>query len=43
MNFDNTEEMEVKIDPMIFLQYGLEQSTSEASDGSDYDMPINDR
>lgn len=29
------EEMEVKVDPMLFLQCGMEQSTSEASDSSD--------
>lgn len=34
------EEMEVKVDPMLFLQYGMEQSTSEASDSSDNEEEI---
>jgi len=34
------EEMEVKVDPMLFLQCGMEQSTSEASDSSDNEEDI---
>jgi len=34
------EEMEVKVDPMLFLQCGMEQSTSEASDSSDNEEEI---
>lgn len=34
------EEMEVKVDPMLFLQCGMEQSASEASDSSDNDEEI---
>lgn len=29
------EEMEVKVDPMLFLQYGMEHSASETSEASD--------
>lgn len=29
------EEMEVKVDPMLFLQCGMEQSASDISDTSD--------
>ncbi|KYM79039.1 Serendipity locus protein H-1 [Atta colombica] len=36
----NMEEMEVKVDPMLFLQCGMEQSTSEASDSSDNEEEI---
>ncbi|XP_017891888.1 zinc finger protein 177-like [Ceratina calcarata] len=36
----NTEEMEVKVDPMLFLQYGMEHSTSETSDASDTEEKI---
>lgn len=31
----NMEEMEVKVDPMLFLQYGMEHSSSETSEASD--------
>lgn len=31
----NTEEMEVKVDPMLFLQCGLEEHSSEISEISD--------
>lgn len=34
------EEMEVKVDPMLFLQCGMEQSASEASDSSDNEEEI---
>ncbi|KAL0108629.1 hypothetical protein PUN28_015233 [Cardiocondyla obscurior] len=34
------EEMEVKVDPMLFLQCGMEQSGSEASDSSDNEEEI---
>lgn len=36
----STEEMEVKVDPMLFLQCGMEQSASEASDSSDNEEEI---
>lgn len=34
------EEMEVKVDPMLFLQCGMEQSASEASDSSDNEEEV---
>ncbi|XP_011647688.1 zinc finger protein 177-like isoform X1 [Pogonomyrmex barbatus] len=34
------EEMEVKVDPMLFLQCGMEQSASEVSDSSDNEEEI---
>ncbi|XP_012230056.1 zinc finger protein weckle-like isoform X2 [Linepithema humile] len=34
------EEMEVKVDPMLFLQCGMEQSASEASDFSDNEEDV---
>lgn len=34
------EEMEVKVDPMLFLQCGMEQSESEAFDSSDNEEEI---
>ncbi|XP_012284632.1 zinc finger protein 625 isoform X2 [Orussus abietinus] len=36
----NMEEMEVKVDPMLFLQCGLEQSSSEMSDTSDTEEKV---
>ncbi|XP_020277581.1 zinc finger and BTB domain-containing protein 17-like isoform X2 [Pseudomyrmex gracilis] len=36
----STEEMEVKVDPMLFLQCAMEQSASEASDSSDNEEEI---
>ncbi|XP_014474550.1 PREDICTED: zinc finger and BTB domain-containing protein 49-like isoform X2 [Dinoponera quadriceps] len=36
----NMEEMEVKVDPMLFLQCGMEESASEASDSSDKEEEI---
>ena len=37
------EEMEVKVDPMLFLQYGMENSTSETSEVSDTEEIISDK
>lgn len=34
------EEMEVKVDPMLFLQCGMEQSASETSDFSDNEEKV---
>lgn len=34
------EEMEVKLDPMLFLQCDMDQSTSESSDSSDTEEEI---
>lgn len=34
------EEMEVKVDPMLFLQYGMDQSESESSEGSDIEEKV---
>lgn len=34
------EEMEVKVDPMLFLQCGMEQSASETSEESDSEEKI---
>lgn len=34
------EEMEVKVDPMLFLQCGMEQSASDPSDSSDNEEEI---
>lgn len=34
------EEMEVKVDPMLFLQCGMEQSESETSDCSDNEEEV---
>lgn len=39
-NAQSMEEMEVKVDPMLFLQCGMEQSASEASDSSDNEKEI---
>ncbi|XP_032689345.1 zinc finger protein 431-like isoform X3 [Odontomachus brunneus] len=36
----NMEEMEVKVDPMLFLQCGMEQSASDPSDSSDNEEEI---
>ncbi|KZC07417.1 hypothetical protein WN55_09409 [Dufourea novaeangliae] len=36
----NMEEMEVKVDPMLFLQYGMEESGSESSEASDTEDKI---
>lgn len=36
----STEEMEVKVDPMLFLQYGMDHSSSETSEMSDLEEKV---
>ncbi|XP_066581005.1 serendipity locus protein H-1-like isoform X2 [Prorops nasuta] len=38
--YPSTEEMEVKVDPMLFLQYGMDRSASDASEMSDIEEEI---